>query len=172
MNATIQIYNIDKQIEDIFNCEDSYNLETGEMLPEAEQAINGLALGKEQVIHSVAMVNIQGSAVVDMIDTEIKRLQALKQSAESKVNTAKRLLSKMIPQGEKVEFADVKISWRKSTEVLTDEFIDLEDLEKTYPDLVRVKRELSKSAAKELHKNTGMLPSGISIITKQNLQVK
>lgn len=170
MNYSLEIYKVDKGIERIFEDEDNYDPETGEFLAEAE--INALQINRNILFHDLAIINISRKGLAEMIDGEIKRLQALKKSAVSKSETAKRIIGKLLPKGEKMDLGDVKFSWRKSSEVVCDEFLDLADLAGKHPELVKISHELRKTEVKNMLKDTGIIPDGIRIIENQNLQIK
>ena len=164
------IYRIDKAIENIMEDEDSYDPETGEFL--AEMRITDLTKSKNELYHDLCIYSLAYSAKAAMIDTEIKRLQALKKSADSKTATIKRMLTNLIPAGEKLDLVDVKISWRKSETVVPDEFLDLHKMYSKYPGLVKRTYELSKTEVKNFKKATGVLPEGVRIVENQNIQIK
>lgn len=167
MNNSLQLYYINKDIEDIlFNSVDE---ETGEILPEAFEKIEALELKKEDLIHNVGLANVQAKMNESAVSEEIKRLQAIKKSLTSRKEAAKRFLEKHLEPGTKFEFDNLKISWRKSQEVVLDELTEVDDL----PDeFVRVKKEVDKTAIKNSYKATNTLPEGVKVIDKQNIQIK
>lgn len=165
-----QLYNVHKEVEQLI--ETMINPETGEVNAVVNAHLNTLTLKREDAIHQIAIANIANKAKSEMIAAEIKRLQTLKKQVENRSETAKRILENELTPGEVFEFNNVKISWRKSSQVKVDEFIDVADLAINYPDLVKIEYSLDKTKVKEFAKDSIPLPEGISIEEKQNIQIK
>ncbi len=92
-----------------------------------------------------------------------------KKQLSSITERIKRYLSANIPEGEKIKEIRYEISWRKSESIEIDDItFDMNNLESMYPECVRVKKEVDKTALKKIQ----ALPIGIKRITKQNIQVK
>lgn len=169
MNTSLQLYDIHKIITDTFENPENYSEETGELLPEAARKIQALELGKERIIKDVALYAIQSGSASDLIASEIKRLQGLKKSVDVKQESAKRLLKSVLTEGEKYQFENVKISWRKSESVEVDELINIGDL----PDeFVKVEKSVRKDEIKKAFKSNKVLPEGISIKINNNLVIQ
>lgn len=173
MNSTLQLYEIHEMIYSIMNSEESFNPETGELLPEAERQFKALNLGKERLCKDVALYGIECDHTAEIISQEIKRLQGLKKSYENRKEAVKKILRNVIPEGEKMDLGTVKVSWRKSEQVVVDEILfDVESFGKLHPELVKVTTELKKTEVKQYIKNTGVTPEGIEIKTNNSLQIK
>lgn len=172
MDTSLKLYNINEEIEEIINDENLVNQETGEFTEEGLKRFESLQLVKADIIKSLGLANIFYNAQTDMVANEIKRLQGIKKSYESRANAVKKLLTQNLTEGEKYEFDTVKISWRKSEETLIDELLDLTQFSIDYPELVKIETIIKKAEIKALHKEGKPLPVGIKIIEKQNLQIK
>ncbi|MFN8578865.1 MAG: siphovirus Gp157 family protein [Candidatus Sericytochromatia bacterium] len=106
---------------------------------------------------------------IEIIESEIKRLNALKKSKQGKIDYLKlNLISAMQTfQKSKIEFPTIKLSLKKSSVI---EIIDIDKIPEAY---VKVKKELQpdKNLIKEALKN-GESISGILLIEKDNLLIK
>lgn len=105
------------------------------------------------------------------LSEEIKRLKEIQEKIDKTENALEKFLRRY--EGQKFEFNGLIISWRKSSAVEIDDFeVNINELEKEYPQLVVTKKELKKSEIKNLFKDKKTLPKGIKIVEKLNLQVK
>lgn len=177
MNQSLKLYFIDKDIEQILENaveNELYDPRTGELLPEVLDKINSLELKKEDLFHNIGLMQLQAKASIGAVDAEIKRLTDIKKSFQTREGTAKKFLQNHIPEGEKFEFENLKISWRKSTAVETKEDLNLESLKVSDPDFVteKVVFSLDKTLVKNTYKANGILPAGVKVVEKQNIQVK
>ena len=173
------LYKINNEIDGFISS--FVDTETGEMLSIAEAHFNNLSLKREEVIHQIGLAHVLNNAKSDAVDTEIKRLQAIKKSIDNRASLAKRLIEKELQENESFEFENLKISWKKNpssidydTEMDTDmEQQFLEQLSITNPDLVGTKYTLKKKEVKELYKTTSTLSEGLTVIDdRKSLQIK
>lgn len=106
---------------------------------------------------------------IEIIESEIKRLNALKKSKQGKIDYLKlNLISAMQTfQKSKIEFPTIKLSLKKSSVI---EIIDIDKVPEAY---VKIKKELQpdKNLIKEALKN-GESISGVLLIEKDNLLIK
>ena len=109
--------------------------------------------------------------LADLVESKLKQLRDLKSQYLQFNNTLKNIVEKFVEPGEIIENENFRISWRKSQIVEKDLFLDLEDFAKKFPELVKVDIELKKMEIKKIAK-TGVLPEGISLIQKLNIQIK
>ena len=105
------------------------------------------------------------------VANKIKQLNDIKRSYTQFENTLKNVLKKFLEPGETFESEDFKISWRKSTTVEKDLFLDMEEFSKKFPELVKITYDLNKTEIKRIAK-TGPLPEGIKLISNNNIQIK
>jgi hypothetical protein len=160
----------------IYQIEQSYNQlaeelidNGGELTPELSEA---LAITEEQLQNkSVAysFVIKQIDSEVDIIDAEIKRLQAMKKTRE---NASERLKANIKHAMElfnidEIKTPLVKINFRKSEAVEVD---DVNQLPAPYK-VVKVTEQADKMAIKEAIKN-GADIIGCRIVANCNLQIK
>jgi len=139
----------------------------GEITPELESK---LAITQEELsvkATNYGLVMLNNEADITAIDTEIKRLQALKAPLESTNKKLKEAISNaMLMYGlEKVESPTLKLSFRKSEAV---EVFDESKLNQKY---FNYKPTVDKTAIKADLK-AGVEVDGARIVTNQNLQIK
>lgn len=142
-------------------------LETEELTPELEQAliINQNELQAKAVNYAKVIANFQAES--DAIDQEIKRLKAMKDSREKKIEWLKESVKKaMLVTGiEKVESPLFKLSVRRS------EAVDLvEALPKDFQNIKQV-ITADKVSIKEAIKR-GENITGARLVENFNLQIK
>jgi hypothetical protein len=160
----------------IYQIEQSYNqlaeelIENGgELTPELEQS---LAITEEQLQNkSVAysFVIKQMDADIDIIDAEIKRLQAAKKQREKATEYLKDRIKHAMHlfSIEEIKTPLVKINFRKSESVEVDDVNALPSLYK----VVKVTEQADKAAIKAALKD-GADIIGCSIATHRNLQIR
>ena len=141
----------------------------GETSPEIEQslAITEEQLQNKSVAYSFVIKEMDGE--VDIIDVEIKRLQAMKKTRE---NASERLKANIKHAMElfnidEIKTPLVKINFRKSEAVEVD---DVNQLPAPYK-VVKVTEQADKMAIKEAIKN-GAEIIGCRIVANRNLQIK
>ena len=109
--------------------------------------------------------------LADLVESKLKQLRDLKSQYLQFNNTLKNIVEKFVEPGEIIENENFRISWRKSQIVEKDLFLNMDDFAKKFPELVKVDIELKKMEIKKIAK-TGVLPEGISLIQKLNIQIK
>jgi hypothetical protein len=111
--------------------------------------------------------NLEGN--INIIDTEIKRLQELKKTEKNKIERMKEYIKySMDKMGlKKIESPIGKISLRKS------ESVEIEDIEKIPGEFVTIKQTFNpdKTAIKKAIKEGREIP-GAKIIIKENINIK
>ncbi len=146
--------------------------ETGEVTDidqfEALKAeIDGLQMAREQKISNVACWIKNLTAEADAIKAEKQNLAKRQQVAENKAESLKKYL-KYALQGEKFKDARVSISYRRSEDIHFCEGFDGESL----PDeFVKVEKKAKLTEIKNAIKEGREIP-GVSLISKQNIQIK
>jgi hypothetical protein len=160
----------------IYNIEQNYNQlaeqlidNDGELTPELSEQ---LAITEEQIQNkSVAysFVIKQMDADVEIIDAEIKRLQAAKKQREKASEYLKDRIKHAMDtfQIDEIKTPLVKINFRKSETVEVDDVNQLPSLYK----VVKVTEQADKAAIKAALKD-GVQVAGCSIATHRNLQIK
>ena len=164
--SIFKVRDINLEIEDILL--DNVDENTGEVSESALQKVQDLELERNILIQDIAIAKINYEQESELVDEEIKRLQSLKKERLNKSEFLKRILRSMIPQGEKIKFDNVEIKWTKSKSIQGNESLNLFELSRTNPDLVRIKYELNKTACQK----SKALPQSIEIVEKLNMVVK
>ena len=171
----LSIYKVNNALTKLLT--ESVNEETGEIPEDVLESFESLELAKEEIIDMCAISLHQLNSLASSIENDYEVLEAkrkleLARKYKKTSDSLKNLLSKYIEEGTIIETENYKISWRKSQAVeITDEFLDLAEVEKQYPDLIKTERSLRKTEIKNFAKSNP-LPIGIEIITKSNLQIK
>lgn len=144
-------------------------LETEELTPELEEAliINQDQLQAKAVNYAKVIANYQAES--DAIDQEIKRLKAMKESREKKIEWLKESVKKaMLVSGiEKVESPLFKISVRRSESVEVDLVEALPNAFQNVKNVVTADKVAIKEAIKR-----GENVTGARLVENFNLQIK
>ena len=156
----MNLYEIDAAI---LSCIDT---ETGEVTNENFDRISQLVMDKEKKIDNLACWYKTLNAEATAIDFEIKALQARKKEKEGKIDSLKAYLSDIL-DGQRVETARNKISWRQSDEVnILDEGLIPDAFKKAVTE-IKVNKVDIKAAIK-----AGVSVTGAELIYKNNIQIK
>jgi anti-sigma28 factor (negative regulator of flagellin synthesis) len=144
-------------------------LETEELTPELEQAliINQDQLQAKAVNYAKVIANYQAES--DAIDQEIKRLKAMKDSREKKIEWLKESVKKaMLVSGiEKVESPLFKLAVRRSESVEVDLVEALPNAYQNVKNVVTADKVAIKEAIKR-----GENVTGARLVENFNLQIK
>ena len=144
-------------------------LETEELTPELEEAliINQDQLQSKAVNYAKVIANYQAES--DAIDQEIKRLKAMKESRDKKVEWLKESVKKaMLVSGiEKVESPLFKLSVRRSEAVEVDVVEALPSAFQNVKNVVTADKVAIKEAIKR-----GEFVMGARLVENFNLQIK
>lgn len=144
-------------------------LETEELTPELEEAliINQNELQAKAVNYAKVIANYQAES--DAIDQEIKRLKAMKDSREKKIEWLKESVKKaMLVSGiEKVESPLFKLSVRRSEAVEVDLVEALPNAFQNVKNVVTADKVAIKEAIKR-----GENVTGARLVENFNLQIK
>jgi hypothetical protein len=158
------LYHIDQELQAI---NEELMAAQGELTPELE---NKLVITKAELAEksvNYAMVILNNQADSQAIETEIKRLKALKDAIDSTTDKLKEAVSNAMLMHDLTEVKSplVKMSFRKSKSVhITDE----NELDASF---FEYKRTVNKTAIKKAIEG-GELVAGAELIEKNNLQIK
>ncbi len=168
----MKLYEYSNEIKKLID--ESVNSDTGEISETISQQLDKLYTDKLQKIGDIVLFIKNEDAFIDAIDNEIKKLQEKKKVVKNKTAYLIEYIRRNITEGEKIEQPNYTISWRKSSSIELEDIIDLEEMHERNPELVKKKIsfEVDKIRAKEVYKKTGVLPEGLKIIEKNNLQIK
>lgn len=148
--------------------------EIAQALTETEASLASKVDGYNAVIRSFASQSA-------MIDAEIKRLTALKKTAD---NAEKRLKQHVCDTMalfgiDKLEGTYCKISRAKSSKIETDDATLLfsyttmiDELNAKLPPYITVEPKVSKTAIKEYQKTEGILPAGAEVVENWSLRIR
>lgn len=143
----------------------------GEVTDAIYESLEHFMKKQEQNIEQAVLLYHQLNAENDAIDQEISRLKNLKESRNRKINAITNILKKIIPAGKSVLTPLIELKWRKSTQLQVDDFeIDWDELDKL--GLVKIVKTVDKVKARQLLKDTQVLPKGLSLIEVDNLIIK
>lgn len=153
----------------------------GELTPELEEALQETEQGLVNKVDGYGAVVRSFASKEAILDAEIKRLTALKKTAENAQKRIKEhVLDTMGMFGiEKLEGAYCKISRRRTQKVETnDEMMlsgfarSLQEFNDSLPPYLTADIKISKTAIKEMQKTEGILPAGAEIVENWSLIIK
>lgn len=161
----MNLYTIDKTIEDILEKGCSLNEETGEFYDFDD--LKQLHVDREQKIDNTVCYLKNTEAMIEAYKAEEKRLAECRKILENKADRIRNFLSYFLEIGKKLETIHFKISWRKSTSVniINEELIG-EEFKKE-----KITVSLDKKAIGDKLK-AGEIVAGAELEEKQNLQIK
>lgn len=168
MSEKVTLYDIGQQLEELMD--KAIDQETGELLPEFEAEFDKLSELKEKKIISVGLYLKNLTSFINAVKAEEKSLSERRKTAENHLERLKRYLSDNL-DGETLKTPQLSISYRKSQSVNTTADFDIDFIEKHFPELVRIKKELDKTTAKAKLK-FGIGITGLILEEKQNIQIK
>ena len=153
----------------------------GEITPEIEEALTLTAEALPRKVDGYGVLIRQFAAAEAACDAEIKRLQALKKTAQNAQRGMKdRILYAMQTFGyDKLAGETTKFSTRKSTAVEVNEqelmaqvLPKIIAFQETLPVWCLLEPKIVKGAIKEQFKSTGITPEGAQVIENTSLIVK
>lgn len=141
----------------------------GELTPELSEALEINQANLETKSTNYGLVIKQMEYEIDILDSELKRLQGLKKSRENAIDRLKHNISEAMKLYgyDKIETPVLKLSFRKSETVEIDSEALIPDFYKPIQVICKVDKTLIKNAIKE-----GQEVPGAHIEVHQNLQIK
>ena len=153
----MNLYEIDERILD---CVD---VETGEIFD--IDKFEELTIEREVKIENICLWIKNLTAEAEAIKAEKLNLEARQKAKTNKIDSLKKYISTYL-EGSKFETARVKVSFRKS------ESLEYEDIYKIPEEYLKYKEpEVNKTELKKALKK-GLKVEGVSIVEKQNIQIK
>ena len=143
-------------------------------LQETKQTLANKADSYNHIIRSFA-------SKADIIDAEIKRLTALKKTAENAEKRLKEHICEVMGMFgiEKIEGNLCKISRTRSSKVETNDDQlkagyqkNLDELNAVLPPYLTAEFKVSKTAIKDMQKNDGVLPAGAEIVENYSIRIR
>lgn len=154
----------------------------GELTPELEAK---MTLNREALVakvESYGMLYRKFKATASMVGDEIKRLQAIKKTAE---NGEKRLKERLefnmrandmtLLEGgsTRVSFAKNPASLEVDEEAMLAPYLFLVDqLIESLPPYIKVDIKISKDVIKQMHKETGIMPAGAELVQSEGIRIR
>lgn len=153
----MNLYEIDERILD---CVD---VETGEIFD--IDKFEELSIEREVKIENICLWIKNLTAEAEAIKAEKLNLEARQKAKTNKIDSLKKYISTYL-EGSKFETSRVKVSFRKS------ESLEYEDIYKIPEEYLKYKEpEVNKTELKNALKK-GLKVEGVSIVEKQNIQIK
>ena len=154
----------------------------GELTPELEERMNSNSEAMAIKADSYSVLIRRFDSASDAIAKEIKRLTALKKTADSAVKKLKGNVERcMTDNGISVlEGSMTRFSFKKNPpsiqvdeeKILSPYMKQVQQLTESWPLHIKVNVELSKSAIMDCYKEKKILPDGAQIVQGQSLQMK
>jgi hypothetical protein len=137
----------------------------------AETELEALQKDKVLKIRNIGLYVKNNAALVDALKEEEKKLRERRQRAEAKIDWLKKYLTVHM-EGEKLETPTLRICWRKSKSIETNEDFDILRFANDNPTYVKSVFTLRKKELKDLMEETGLSFKGIELKEKQNIIIK
>lgn len=153
----------------------------GELTDELVVLLSDTELSIKQKADGYRAVIAKFSDKADAVDKEIKRLQALKKTANNAVERLKEyILRVMGTYGIKKiegEYCSMTRTATKSLEVneemLLAAYVEkIAELQASLPDYLTIEVKVSKTAIKNKFKNTDVLPAGCAFVENDSLRIR
>ena len=161
----MQLYEIDKKINDILENDITVDEETGEVL--GIEALDSLKMEFNKKIENTALYIKNIVAFAEDIKSEEKKLKARRTAIEHKADRLKERI-KYFLDGNKFETPKCTITYRKSNKIIID--CDIEQLPEKFI-RTNVLKEPDKSGLTQAIKE-GQEIFGVSLQTVNNIQIK
>lgn len=162
----MRLYEIVEELESLLMLESGnfVNEATGEIL--TKEAVDELEMAKEEKIENCLLFAKNMNAEAEMIDAEIKKLEARKKTCKNKADWCKAYVQNVL-NGEKFKTARVAVSYSKRTKL---EFTG--DIYKVPENFLRYKEpELNKTAITEALK-AGQEVYGCQLVPSVSMTIK
>ncbi len=156
------LYEIDRRIDDFLSYAEDIELSEDEI----KDTLDSLMMDRAEKIDNIACFYKNLAAEAEAIKLEEVKLRDRRQAIDNKADRVKSYLDRALA-GNRFESARVKVTYRKSEQVV------VEDLEKLGKQFLRIKQtvEPDKSLIKEVIK-TGAEVEGAHLEVKNNISVK
>lgn len=145
--------------------------ETGEIPENIFEILESLGNKKNDIITSATESYHSFMELSYLVNEKLTRLKNLEKIYTNTANSIKKVLGNNLIEGEKINTPDYQISWRKSSSVEIDEFLEPTDIESKFPNCVKTEKTFIKSELTKLLKE-GVKISGIKRVEKQNIQIR
>lgn len=153
----------------------------GELTPELEQALVETEQSIATKVDGYNHLILSFSSKADIIDAEIKRLTALKKTAENAEKRIKQHLCDTMGMFgiDKLEGAYCKVTRTRFSKIETNEEMltaaysnNLAELNDKLPPYITAEFKISKTAIKDFQKVEGILPAGAEVVENWYVRIK
>lgn len=172
------LYELTAQMRQI---EDSLEETGGELSPELEELWNETGDSLVQKVDNYNALRLHFENYSENLANEIKRLQALKKTADNSLARLKaHIKDVMVANGfSKLEGAYCKMSLSSSTSTVLDEELllqpyygKIQHLKDDLPAWLDIEPKISKSIIKDTYKDKDVTPAGVSFVKGVQLRIK
>lgn len=157
-------------LKDLLDNDLEVNEETGEITDNSEllkELFENLKLSFEDKLDNAQRYCLTLDGEADILDKEIKRLQAKKQSLNNKKDRLKKLMLSSI---ECAGFSKIKTPFY-SFNIKKSEALEVESIDNIPREFLRIKKEADKTAIKKAIKD-GLIIEGCKIVENKSLVTK
>ena len=162
----MRLREVTKEEQQLQSCID---IETGEVNIETLQMIE---MQRMEKITNLVHIFKEYEYESEKFKAEIEKLTERKRIADNAIKSLKNYIE-YIADGQKIDSITYKIAYRKSESIEIDEIlIDTENLKTLIPEAVKTEIKYNKIAIKNYYKQNGTLPKGVTIVEKNNIQIK
>lgn len=154
----------------------------GELTPELEIAMTDNREALVAKVESYGMLYRKFKYTASMIAEEIKRLQAMKKTAENGEKRIKERLEFNMRANEmtvleggttRVSFAKNPASIEADEEAMIAPYLFLIDqLVESLPPYIKIDVKVSKDVIKQMYKETGVMPAGAELVQTESIRIK
>ena len=161
----MRLYEVDEGLREALECMYAIVDENDGVIPEdVDDYISELEIERERLVVYLGQEVLNHKADSLAYKTQKDKFAGWQKTAEGKSEWIKNYICSVLNEGEVIKGDSVRLSWRKSDQVLIDESV--------LPDEYwKVKKEPAKADIKAIIKAGGSI-AGAEIVTKQNLQIK
>lgn len=161
--------------------EDALDETGGELTPELEELWEETGASLIQKVDNYNALILKMQTYSDNLGAEIKRLQALKKTADNSLNRVKgHVKDAMVANGfSKLEGAYCKMSLSSSTSTVVDEDLllqpyggKIQKFQEQLPSWLTVEFKVNKTALKDAYKDKDVTPAGVQFVKGTTLRIK
>ena len=138
--------------------------EAFEILLKADENTDVLRLGVFEGINGY-------KTLADAVKGKMDRLKNLEKYYRNTETSLRKLMLKLVEEGENYNTEDFSISWRKSSYLDIDEFASMKEIGSKFPDAIKIEKTFRKDVLKKIIKD-GEEIDGVQLKNRNNLVIK
>lgn len=139
----------------------------GELTPEIEDVLNLIHEERKEKVDSIIALMDNFESVAEFCKQKESAMYAKRKSAEKRIESLKKLLAVLVPEGEKLKTATNSVSWRKNPDRA--EVLDMNVLPDVYK---RIKEEPDKKMILDALKQNATIDGAVLVEGELSLQVR